>query len=264
MESSIRDIFFFWNCAGAWKTMISSKNDNICLYTKTCKNDNTLFKKWWLGAIYQILMVAHVTLSYSFLVVGFSYHVSFSFHPHLRSTAMPSRPLHAGRSHGPRCLGSWHYNKFPGWSQQGWQRWYLSDEISSDWVEGWEVGGGSTEFGTFGSASSCFFWRCQDQFKPEKIPLLSGFEDVWQILGVKSIPCTVLKTCEGFIRIPHSQKYIHIPSCDPSWLYQNKGEVRSYIVPTGKCMSTTCKDSIHRHLHGTMGGKQMKAGPKPV
>ena len=146
--------FFFWNCAGAWKTMISSKNDNICLYTKTCKNDNTLFKKWWLGAIYQILMVAHVTLSYSFLVVGFSYHVSFSFHPHLSSTAMPSRPLHAGRSHGPRCLGSWLYKKFPGWSQQRWQQWYLSDEISSDWVEGWEVGGGSTEFGTFGSASS--------------------------------------------------------------------------------------------------------------
>ena len=74
----------------------------------------------------------------------------------------------------------------------------------------------------------------QDQFKPEKIPLLSGFEDVWQILGVKSIPRTVLKTCEGFIRIPHSQKYIHIPPCDPSWLYQNKGEVRSSIVPTGK------------------------------
>ena len=32
----------------------------------------------------------HVTLSYSFMVGGGSYHVSFGFHPHLRSTAMPS------------------------------------------------------------------------------------------------------------------------------------------------------------------------------
>ena len=98
---------------------------------------------------------------------------------------------------------------------------------------GWEAGSRSTEFGTF----SC----CQEQFKAEKMPLSVW---VWECLeDVRSeihppyhvaIFSLHLKTCEGFIRIPHSHKYIHIPPCDPSWLYQNKGEVRSYIVPTGE------------------------------
>ena len=36
MKSSIGDILIFGNRAGAWKTIIhSSKNSNICLYTKT-------------------------------------------------------------------------------------------------------------------------------------------------------------------------------------------------------------------------------------
>ena len=36
------------------------KNKNMCLYTKTRKTIDTLFKNWWLGAIYQILTVAHM------------------------------------------------------------------------------------------------------------------------------------------------------------------------------------------------------------
>ena len=65
MESSIRDIFFFGHWAGVWKTIIhSSKSDNMCLYYliliyENLKHDNTLFKHRWLGAIYQILTVAH-------------------------------------------------------------------------------------------------------------------------------------------------------------------------------------------------------------
>ena len=65
MESSIRDIFFLGHWAGVWKKIIhSSKSDNICLYYliltyENLKHDNTLFKHRWLGAIYQILTVAH-------------------------------------------------------------------------------------------------------------------------------------------------------------------------------------------------------------
>ena len=54
---------FFGNWAGAWKTIIhSSKNDNICLYTKTWKTIRHSWKlmTWSLGAIYQILTVAHI------------------------------------------------------------------------------------------------------------------------------------------------------------------------------------------------------------
>ena len=64
MESSVGDIVIFWKLSwGRGKTiMYSSKNDNICLYTlyQDLKNDNTLFKNWWLGDIYQILTVAHI------------------------------------------------------------------------------------------------------------------------------------------------------------------------------------------------------------
>ena len=53
---------FFGHWAGTWKTIIhSSKNDNIYLLYK---NDNTLFKKWWLGTICQILTLAHTHSSF--------------------------------------------------------------------------------------------------------------------------------------------------------------------------------------------------------
>ena len=52
MESSTRGIWFFGSWAGAWKTIRhSSKNDNMCYIPKNLKNDNTLFKNSWLGAI---------------------------------------------------------------------------------------------------------------------------------------------------------------------------------------------------------------------
>ena len=92
----------------------------------------------------------------------------------------------------------------------------------------------STEVGTIGSASSGV---ARNSSKWKKCQFLSGLEDVWEILGVKSIPHTmlpfslfILKTCERFIRIPHSHNYIRIYThtpCDPSLLCQNKGEVRS-------------------------------------
>ena len=44
------------------------------------KNDNTLFKNWWFGAIYQILTVAQINLNYfnhdifGYPLVGFTWH----------------------------------------------------------------------------------------------------------------------------------------------------------------------------------------------
>jgi len=49
----------------------SSKNDNICLYTKTRKTI-IHFKNWWLGAIYQILTVAHRVIRYFDILTGVS------------------------------------------------------------------------------------------------------------------------------------------------------------------------------------------------
>ena len=199
----------------------------------------------------------HVTLSYSFMVGGVSYHVSFGFHPHLRSTAMPSWPLHAGRSHGQWCLDSWQYKKLPGWAQQRWRLWHLSDEVSSDWVEGWEAGSRSTSEHRSWNHRVSFFRCCQEQFKVEKMPVSVWFGGCLGDLRSEVHPpyhVAIFSLYFEDMRKIHPdpsqpQLYTHTP-CDPSLLYQNNGEVRSYIVPTVKCMSTTCKDWIHRHLHG--------------
>ena len=112
----------------------------------------------------------HVTLSYPFLVGGVSYHVSFSFHAHLRSTAMPGWPLHAGRSHGQWCLGSWRDNKFPGWAQQRWKNRHFSDEVSSDWVEV----EGQLEHRVWNLRVNFFSCR-QEHLQVEKIPVSVWF-----------------------------------------------------------------------------------------
>ena len=197
----------------------------------------------------------HVTLSYSFLVGRVSYHASFCFHPHLRSTAMPSWPLHAGRSHGHWCLDSWLDNKLPGWAQQRWRKGHLSDEVSSDWVEGWEAGSRSTSEHRSWNHRVSFFRCCQEQFKVEKMPVSVWFGGCLGDLRVHPpYHVAIFSLYFEDMRKIHPdpsqpQLYTHTP-CDPSLLCQNKGEVRSCIVPTVKCMSTTCKDWIHRHLHG--------------
>ena len=85
----------------------------------------------------------------------------------------------------------------------------------------------STEVGTIGSASSGVV---RNSSKWKKCQFLSGLEDVWEILGVKSIPHTmlpfslfILKTCEGFIRIPHSHNYIRIPHVTHCYSTKTKG-----------------------------------------
>ena len=86
----------------------------------------------------------------------------------------------------------------------------------------------STEVGTIGSASSGV---ARNSSKWKKCQFLSGLEDVWEILGVKSIPHTmlpfslfILKTCERFIRIPHSHNYnIRIPHVTHCYSTKTKG-----------------------------------------
>ena len=91
----------------------------------------------------------------------------------------------------------------------------------------------SIEVGTIGSASSGV---ARNSSKWKKCQFLSGLEDVWEILGVKSIPHTmlpfslfiliILKTCERFIRIPHSHNYIYayrIPHVTHRYSTKTKG-----------------------------------------
>ena len=59
MESSIRAVSIFWKLSwGLENDNTLFEKHNIYLYTETWKNDNTLLKKWWLGAICQIVGIS--------------------------------------------------------------------------------------------------------------------------------------------------------------------------------------------------------------
>ena len=172
----------------------------------------------------------HVTLSYSFLVGGF--HIMFPS-VSIRICAAQQCPADHFTQVDPTGNDAWvaggTTSSLDGHSNAGGKDIFLMKfQVTGLKVERRVVGAHrSTEVGTIGSASSGVV---RNSSKWKKCQFLSGLEDVWEILGVKSIPHTmlpfslfILKTCERFIRIPHSHNYIRIPHVTHRYSTKTKG-----------------------------------------
>lgn len=172
----------------------------------------------------------HVTLSYSFLVGGV--HIMLPS-VSIRICAAQQCPADHFTQVDPTGNDAWIAGRtkssLDGHSNAGGKDIFLMKfQVTGLKVERRVVGAHrSTEVGTIGSASSGVV---RNSSKWKKCQFLSGLEDVWEILGVKSIPHTmlpfslfILKTCERFIRIPHSHNYIRIPHVTHCYSTKTKG-----------------------------------------
>ena len=187
--------------------------------------------QWGTQLLICFFLWGHVTLSYSFLVGG----VLIMFPSvSIRICAAQQCPADHFTQVDPTGTDAWiageTASSLDGHSNAGGTDIFLMKfQVTGLKVERRVVGAHrSTEVGTIGSASSGV---ARNSSKWKKCQFLSGLEDVWGIL--ESIPHTmlpfslfILKTCERFIRIPHSHNYIYayrIPHVTHRYSTKTKG-----------------------------------------